>query len=473
MRHVVCALAVLLVATGLAEAQAGVGPVDPTTKLPVAGSVVTVSLLRNNANVTSTWLPTPGTSVSVVVDGLANATVSLVFVAASAPNPPKNGVLTTSAYPGVCTNTGTDTGPDFTLSGTTLTANDCGGMAVLRVDPGGLMFVVPADSDFDGLPDLWEAPYCPTATPTCLDPATDVDGGPVTTAACCDGFATFDEYRGFMVNGVHTRTNPLVKDLLVRLATGHCGGGDSLLRGGTKTYPTDEAPLLANLGTLISGSQVHGLGPVTEWVDNLTSLTLVNGTPTFTYTTAGPATDRQVNRNAVYPLVDTFTGGTIQKGLRISECLDTSAASPLGSAGLGSPNGPDNAILYTKRIVNHVNALIDAGAGRRLRHLAFESGAWVAKFSSAGAPTAADRDVVISRALQFYLAMELGHSVRLTPTTEGGSRTSYGYHHAPGSGSNLDQTITAKIDKLTSGFNSFYIPASYNSADQSAFRLRQ
>ena len=65
--------------------------------------------------------------------------------------------------------------------------------------------------------------------------------------------------------------------------------------------------------------------------------------------------------------------------------------------------------------------------------------------------------------------MEMGHSVSLTPSLEGTNRTSYGYHHAPGTGSNLDQTITTKLDK--SGFNNFYIPLFYNSGDQASFQL--
>ena len=75
--------------------------------------------------------------------------------------------------------------------------------------------------------------------------------------------------------------------------------------------------------------------------------------------------------------------------------------------------------------------------------------------------------------MKYYVAHELAHSTRLTPTVEGTRQTSYGYHHAPGTGSVMDQTITQKIDKSTSGFNSFYIPSTYNGSDQSSYNLQR
>jgi hypothetical protein len=130
---------------------------------------------------------------------------------------------------------------------------------------------------------------------------------------------------------------------------------------------------------------------------------------------------------------------------------------------LGSPNGPDNAILYTKRIVNYLGNTLGAASAPKLCYSTFKNGAWTT-------PASIPYADVIGKAIGFYTAMEIGHSVQLTPTVEGTSKTSYGYHHAPGTGSNLDQAIvnkpTAKCGNL------FQIPLLYNTSDQSNFKLK-
>src|SRR6266403_123441 len=136
------------------------------------GGTVTLSVFQRNADGTvsditdtylPTWVPPPATlqTVYIVVNG--TGTPSLVpptITAASAVNPnPYLAETTTSKFPGNCTNFGTDTGPDFTFSTTTvpissgkmgypLTANDCGGMAVLSV--GTDKFIVLKDADSAG-----------------------------------------------------------------------------------------------------------------------------------------------------------------------------------------------------------------------------------------------------------------------------------------------------------------------------------
>jgi len=474
-------LAGLLVWLGIGAGGAGAGvilPVDPVTKQPIVASPVTVSIFQGGVDVTDSWLPTPGQTVQVVVNGLASPTLSLVFDAVTAANPVANNALTTSAYPGVCTNFGSGTGADFTLSGDQLAAEDCGGMAVVLVN-GTHHFVLPQDSDYDGMPDLWEALHCPSSTPNCLQPAADIDAGPLSGSACCDGIANFDEYRGFRVSGAYTRTHPGLKDLFVHLLNPQCqtsAGSTQSLLVGPSAYPTGGASLFANMDTLLppgpAGPRIHPLcytpgathGTCDEWVDNLAGFSPLTGF-VFQPGTDGPISDRSIKRNALY-------GPAVQKGLRITECLDNSFSSPLGVAAIGTPLGSDNALIYTRRVADFINGLIDQGAGRRLRHYAFEDGSWVVRFESAGAPTDADRGVIISAALQFYVGMELVHSLNLTPTEVLVRRTSYGHHHAPLTGSGVDQQITTKIDKSASGFNSFYIPCCFAPGDQTDFALR-
>lgn len=505
-------LLVLTAWAGVGHAEAGViFPVNPATGVPNQAAAVTVSLFDSGGrDITDTWLPTweptGGSTVYVRFNALGvpappNTPTTLTLVPPPTPpitftglvNPFLALPMTTSAYPGRCTNFGlpTDLSPDYTFStvgspvpggtGFALTSQDCGGMAVIEATfpapvAGTYRFVIPQDSNRNGIPDTWEAQFCPSnACPTGLE---DADAGPVAGSPTGDGIAAFDEYRGFIVSGVHVPTDPRQRNLFVHLVHPQCGGG-SLLGGGTPTFPNDGTGLFDNLASLVPGSHVHVLGSgesttTLEWVDWFASFSQATG---FQYTGAtpsiAPVDDRRINANAIFPLGianPVVGGGAIHKGLRVTECLDTAATAPLGTTGIGSPNGPDNSLVYTQRIVNYLDGLIAAGLGRPLRVFSFQNGSWVAKTPADG--TAVDGDFIISEAMKFYVAHELAHSTRLTPTVEGTRQTSYGYHHAPGTGSVMDQAIVQKIDKSVSGFNSFYIPSLYNGSDQSSYRIR-
>jgi len=445
---------------GMAQA-AAIPAVEPGT--------VTLSILQNGVDVTDQWLPEPGQSVELVIKGVATSpTMSLV-----AP---------TSAYPGQCTNFGsnTDLALDFTLTENRLTPTDCGGTAVIKVN-GTYTFVLPRDTDADGMPDIWEDKYCPLDNPTlndviCLTKDADIDAGPVNNAAIGDGIANFDEYRGFIVSRIYSRTDPRQKDLFVHLVNPQCGT-DSLLGGGVITYPSVGPPLFGNVSTLISGTQVHLLGYVPgtshsttdEWFERFVKYD--EATRKFTYdngTTSPPTDDRQIDKNALFKKVDIFTG-TFQKGLRITECLAPEVVDPtkptLGSAGWGSANGPDNALIYTRRISDEIDRLIGLGGVRPLKLSPCDG----------SVPRSTTREELISMTIRYILAMELGHAVLLTATTEGTKQVSYGYHHVPGTCSNLDLELVNKVSNKETGStaaNTFYIPQVYNSNDQGSFRIR-
>jgi hypothetical protein len=448
--------------TGVAPA-AVISPVEP-------GSNITLSILQDGRDVTDSWLPELGRSVEIVVNGMASPTLRL-----AAP---------TSAHPGQCTNFGSEIGLDFTLTASILTSADCGGTAVIMVSDGTstATFILPKDTDADGMPDIWEDQYCPLSDPqltnvTCLTKDADGDAGPVSTSPIGDGIANFDEYRGFLISGIHHRTDPRQKDVFVHLVNPQCGT-DSLLGGGAITFPSDGLPLFGNVNTLISGTQVHVLGYLQgtnhsttgEWVDRFVSYN--EDTRKFTYdnaATSPPPDDRQINKNALFRIVDIFTGSTIQKGLRVTECLAPEMNDPanpvLGSAGWGSANGPDNALLYTSRIAGEIDRLIDLGGARPLKLSPCDG----------SAPRSTTREELISMTIRYLLAMEIGHAVRLTPTTEETRRVSYNYHHAPGTCSNLDfqlvNTLSSKETGSTAA-NTFYIPQVYNQNDQGSFRIR-
>jgi hypothetical protein len=477
---VLCALAGFLGSgIGLDVAQAAAIP-------PVTGGNVTLTIFAGGVDVSDTWLPEPGQVVTLVANNAGTNPVLTLVPSTS------TSATRTSAYPGQCTNfpanvATPDTTDDFRLSGNQLTPTDCGGRAVIQVN-GTSTFILPRDSDNDGIPDIWEKRYCPTTSPNCLtnnpaiDPRTnpnpnDIDTGPGTLQG--DGIANIDEYRGFIIRGQHVRTNPQLKDLFVQLFHPQCqtAGTSSLLGGGAVTYPADGTSIFAAMQTLISAEQIHTMDhipdatnsrPNDEWVDNLQRYYIDfanNNRDVFEYRTAdGNITDRQINRHAVHKLIDGVTGKDIQKGLRITECLDLQANCPVtnstclvGSAGWGSANGPDNALIYTRRIANYVDKLIADGQGKPLRYATFVNG-------KSTTPVATNRDTLISKVLQFYVAMEFGHAVRLTTTT-----TSTGYHSAAGTGDNMDQACITKIDSR-SNTNTFYIPSTYSSTDQANFR---
>jgi hypothetical protein len=524
LEPIVALLALASFGLGIAEAQqAKIFPVSTTSPFaPNTSSAVTVSILQNGLDVTASWLPEPGQPVQIAVNGLTAPAINLVCPdgslnststcpdgTAATSNPIAAGLLRTSAYPGQCTNFNnvalTALASDFQLTGNVLTPTDCGGMAVIVVNPGtagALTFILPQDSNFNGMPDIWESTHLPTGA-TSLNPADDLDLGPTATSPLGDGIANFDEYRGFIVSddacqagqsSCHVRTDPRVKDTFVRLVNPEClsagmTNASSLLGGGTVTYPTDGTPLFGQLDKLISGNQVHLLGYSTpnathlntistndgQWVDNFNSLSIVSGNPSFNISDTTPSTDRQINKNAVYPLTDATTGNAIQKGLRLSECLDTSGTT-YGSATPGTPNGPDNAIVYTQRIVKSIQTLVANGGSRKLKYSTFVNGVWsspvlVGDGTPDANPTGApgpNTNFLISKIIQYIVAMEIGHAVKLTTTFS----TQYGYHYAPFSGDNLDQTITNKIDKSTSGFNTFYIPSIYSNTDLGSFKLK-
>jgi hypothetical protein len=577
----VCSVLMFVGVIGLtfAAAHGQIVPVDANL-VPKVNPAVTVSILdASGANITRLWLPEPNVPVTISVNGVANPVITLIcpdgsdgppcrpftFPAGTNPfinktsNPP---VARTSAYPGVCTNVPAPpavlpdavyNGADFTLAGNILTPTDCGGMAVIRVTGTNTtgtnineLFILPQDTNANGIPDIWETVFCPGNT--CPTGQEDLDAGPGAGLPNGDGLSTFDEYRGVMVSGVHIRTDPRQRDVFLHLvnmnnpaiATAQCAAS-SLLGGGLVAYPTPTAPaasitpsaasgsnvtfttsaaifttahiggeivatganggivgraritsvlnattvaanvtalfasppttipsgswtltesLFANLQTLVPAVAVHILSYAPgatnlfarEWIDNFLSLT-----PPQLLNVSDDISDRVVNVNRLY--------GPPQKGIRVIECLDQSSPSVLGWAfGVGSPNAVGNVIVYTQRIVTYISSLLAQGG--TVQYSTFAGGVWTPPASAPGATSADVQNFIISKAIQFYLGMETGHSLDLTPTVMTSGKNTFGFHYAPGTGDCLDQSAT---NKFKNGVNTFYIPSSCGANDQSEF----
>ena len=220
----------------VARPGAPLGPFPYTVKTP---STVTLAIFQGGVDKSDTWLPEPGQAVQLVVkiNGVAQVTpppMTLVAPAAGAVNGVTNPflnptTLTTSAYPGQCSNTANasplaQNAPDYTVSGDVVTPTDCGGFAVVNVTAlGGVFtFIIPQDGNSNGIPDSWEAQFCNTVP--CPLGNEDGDRRLAASALLGDNASALDEYRGYMVAGAHVRTDPRQVDLFVYVVNPQCHG---------------------------------------------------------------------------------------------------------------------------------------------------------------------------------------------------------------------------------------------------------
>ena len=123
-----------------------------------------------------------------------------------------------------------------------------------------------------------------------------------------------------------------------------------------------------------------------------------------------------------------------------------------------------NVILYTQTILNYITGLASSATTLKYSTASFVNAAW-----TWSTPMVVDLNFIVSRAIQFYTAMEVVHSLSLTPGVQGTNKTSYGHHWAPGTGDCVDQTITTTSK---SGTVTFYIPSLCGTADQGTFVLQ-
>ncbi len=508
---------------GVGAGAAAIPQVDPNNGLlPFAQPTgVTLTVLDTFGNdITGSWLPEPGETIEVRLN-----------IPGAGPLVPNALILLpeTTRYPGICTNAGDpqDTSPDYEiLSDVRLKVNDCGGEAAILVN-GNYAFVLPADANRNGLPDIWEqqesaalsAAQCPNPQ-QCFQPEEDNEliGANLFEG---DGLAAIDEFRGFFVSGVHVRTRLTQKDVFMGIVNPQCSkvpgtpgpttsDTDSIVgkeAGDPRTiYPIDGSSLVANSTTLGGGTdaiQFHllnytpgGVHPpgLSEWVDNFQGIAEGGGLVYLT-NTDGPISDRQINQNAVQPF-------GIHKGIRLIECLDNEQRSPIGKAifppgiQVGHPDVETNSVFYSQRIWDdYENVLKTLGKNNSpsayrdcaleleptcVYYQTYEHG-----FANNGTPKttpttpvntyvddqgqerAVNRDFVVSEYIKFVVAQEKGHSVALIPEIQ---IAEYGPHFAPGSGGNMDQRVVVKDSKKVGGVI-FSIPTAFSNKASDCFQL--
>ena len=135
-----------------------------------------------------------------------------------------------------------------------------------------------------------------------------------------------------------------------------------------------------------------------------------------------------------------------QKAAKITEDLDP-VGNVLGFANQGTPNQIDLAVIYTQRIINHVNSVC-AGA------------------SQCKDDTGATGDDLHYKYIKHTLAHEFGHLLDLASKYD---KKFGGHHYRTGTGVFMDQSVkyTKKGDKVI-----FYIGTTYTSDDQSKYKLK-
>lgn len=472
--------------------------------LPVSGNndSVTISIFQSGEDVTDTWLPEPEKEVEIIVNGAANVT-SIVLVPKGPADPISS--MTTSAYPGTCTNFGEGDEQDFDLpSANILLPHDNGGMAVVSVtgsvDSGATfenLYIIPADSDLDGIADNYERLHCQNAT--CLTPNEDDDIGPEMDTTIGDAISARDEYRGFRVSENYIRTHPRVKDVFVNfLDDAQCLGEADLTDGHglpislDTFYDEDNSPpydypdfesLFVNMNTLIPNIFVHRIKSE-EWVDHFYEYTDEGGVilvgNTLGEQEQNAIWDRQINKNALYPKgrLDPVSGMAIMKGIRLIQCLKTDVS----MYGLSPKRPPDGfeigngtAVIYPQQIWKDFKAKFWAGEGWGIQYYTFYDRRWreVAEFGPAPEYPNDNFDDFIQNegvrfimkdvAFPFYVAHEaLGHSLDLTSTIEGTDENPVGYHHVAGTGTNIDIRIVHVVKRA----NKFYIPKYFGVSDK-------
>jgi hypothetical protein len=465
-------------------------PVDasgnPIQNAPVTISVLTASGVDLTDNPDS-WLLHPGDTVRLRVNAASEASgVALGSVAG----------VGTSQYPGVCTNfddpqlsSGLDVSAPDLLGNNLyqLTPRDTRARAVvtMTVDGSPYTFVVPPDTNLDGIPDFYAVKYCGSAD--CLAPNADIDTGPEAESPIGDGITNIDEFGGFRVAGQYIRGDPLKKDFFVHFVEPpQCIGTLKDASGSDITLATffanDYTEFFTYMDTLSPEIHIHFIGS-DEWVDHFVAYTEADQVILAGDQDQNAVTDRQINQYAI------GSSGVV-KGVRLIECLDLVKYSPLGWSGsIRSPDGigrnDGNAVIFTQRIWKSYRDRFALGEGRDLQYYTFENGSWIEmQLPGSGAPPSnpnlpfeqffsnEDVQTIMKRAYAFYGVHEAaGHNLDLTPTQEGTNKNPVGYHHVAGTGTNIDIKVVQKIDKKTSGYNKFYIPKYFGAADRRDMRL--
>ena len=132
-----------------------------------------------------------------------------------------------------------------------------------------------------------------------------------------------------------------------------------------------------------------------------------------------------------------------QKAVRITESLHPTG-NILGVANQGTPNGLDEATIFTERIKNHVYSV----------------------YAEAGATPPGDvEETVIIPYIKQTIAHEIGHMTSLAPDY---NKRFGGYHYRSGSGVIMEQSVKYTVKKKNV---TFYIPDVYAHASQTAVTL--
>jgi len=267
-------------------------------------------------------------------------------------------------------------------------------MAVIKVTVGGTAsyFVIPQDSDWDGMPDIWEAKFAPASGAGSLVASADPDN---------DGLSNMDEYRGFMLSGAHTRFHPKERDLFIGLVNPGCGAATTLLGPLNPTLlgPGGYIPDLANgrslfdnlsnllpaTGTDPRGPRIHPVGyptgaPAshgainTEWVDDYTACSFDSAINDVTLPGLTDL-DRIVMRNALYQVSESPPAALTPSAVNGSGVTFTAGAKVFNQTHVGATltSGSGVAVITTVPSPTQITANITTAFASTA---AIAAGAW-------------------------------------------------------------------------------------------------
>jgi hypothetical protein len=222
-----------------------------------------------------------------------------------------------------------------------------------------------------------------------------------------DGFMDAHECSGItLFSGVVVNTNPDISDLFVILVPAN-----------PSNFPPNPLEFVSN--PIAAG----GLGVVTHLIPS---------------DEANP--DRFVSLDSP------------QKAVRITEDLHPEGII-LGYANQGTPNGLDDALIYTEHIKNHVEEVCDEGYQ-------------YCKYTAPDGTEFIGANAIIPIYIKHTIAHEIGHMTKLAVDY---NRRFGGYHYKAGSKVVLEQAVkyTSKKGKVT-----FYISTQYAEPSQQGVQLR-
>lgn len=212
----------------------------------------------------------------------------------------------------------------------------------------------------------------------------------------------------------------------------------------------------------------------------LSSGSLIPQNSTATVATGLGITVHEISPSKAYnPTTRQVTSASPQLAVKITEDNSTDLQDnssppkwqPFGASSWGTPNGQDDARIYTYRIQAYVKTVACPSSVPDNKCVVVSCS--TANCTDAPLPCnntlnpALCKDTVVSTHIRNTIPHEVGHEVQLATKY---STSNGGYHYATGSNTVMEQSVAYKTD--ANGVVTFYIPTAYASGDSTSTKLK-